>query len=43
MGGPMELVTDVKRCIAVIDHPYKLGESKFLKACSLPLTGRASI
>lgn len=43
MGGAMDLVAGVKRCIAVFDHTNKRGESKFLKSCSLPLTGKACI
>jgi 3-oxoacid CoA-transferase B subunit len=43
MGGAMDLVAGVKRCIALCDHTNKRGESKFLKACSLPLTGQNSI
>ncbi len=43
MGGAMDLVAGVKRCIAVFDHTNKRGESKFLKACTLPLTGQNCI
>lgn len=43
MGGAMDLVAGVKRCIAVFDHTNKRGESKFLKSCTLPLTGKACI
>lgn len=43
MGGAMDLVAGVKRCIALFDHTNKRGESKFLKACSLPLTGQNCI
>jgi 3-oxoacid CoA-transferase B subunit len=43
MGGAMDLVAGVKRCIAVFDHTNKRGEPKFLKACTLPLTGRNCI
>lgn len=43
MGGAMDLVAGVKRCIALFDHTNKRGESKFLKACSLPLTGQKCI
>ena len=38
MGGAMDLVAGVKRCIALFDHMNKRGESKFLKTCTLPLT-----
>lgn len=43
MGGAMDLVAGVKRCIALFDHTNKRGESKFLKACTLPLTGQKCI
>lgn len=43
MGGAMDLVAGVKRCIALFDHTNKRGESKFVKTCSLPLTGQNSI
>ncbi|WP_026941220.1 CoA transferase subunit B [Hellea balneolensis] len=43
MGGAMDLVAGVKRCIALFDHTNKRGESKFLKECSLPLTGQNCI
>jgi len=43
MGGAMDLVAGVKRCIALFDHTNKRGESKFLTACTLPLTGQNCI
>lgn len=43
MGGAMDLVAGVKRCVALFDHTNKRGESKFLKACTLPLTGQKCI
>lgn len=43
MGGAMDLVAGVKRCIALFDHTNKRGDSKFLKACTLPLTGQSCI
>ena len=43
MGGAMDLVAGVKRCIALFDHTNKRGESKFIKACTLPLTGQKCI
>ncbi len=43
MGGAMDLVAGVKRCIALFDHTNKRGESKFLRACTLPLTGQNCI
>jgi len=43
MGGAMDLVAGVKRCIVTMDHTNRAGESKVLKACTLPLTGRNCI
>jgi 3-oxoacid CoA-transferase subunit B len=43
MGGAMDLVAGVKRVVVVMDHTNKAGESKLLKACSLPLTGQAVV
>ncbi len=43
MGGAMDLVAGVKRVVVVMDHTSKTGESKVLRACSLPLTGKAVV
>ena len=43
MGGAMDLVAGVKRVVVVMAHANKHGESKVLKECSLPLTGKACI
>ncbi len=40
MRGGMDLVAGVGRVVVVTDHASKHGDSKVLKECTLPLTGK---
>lgn len=39
MGGAMDLVASAENIIVAMQHVNKVGESKLLKSCSLPITG----
>jgi len=43
MGAAMELVAGVGRVVVVMDHTNKHGDSKVLKECTLPLTGKGVV
>lgn len=43
MGGAMDLVASAKNIIVAMQHKSQDGKSKFLKNCTLPLTGQRCI
>jgi 3-oxoacid CoA-transferase len=42
-GGAMDLVSGVKRVVVLMEHTDREGNSKVLKSCTLPITGKGVV
>jgi acetate CoA/acetoacetate CoA-transferase beta subunit len=43
MGGAMELAAKAKKVIVLMNHRDKIGKSKLVKSCTLPLTAKKCV
>jgi 3-oxoacid CoA-transferase subunit B len=43
IGGAMDLVAGVRKIVVVMEHVDRAGRAKFVRRCTLPLTGAAVV